>query len=225
MDDTEVWSAVDRRRRAIVDLLTGLAPGEWDTPSLCELWTVRDVAAHLTMPLLTMRQLTLLAVRHPGRTNHLIREGSIDLARRHDTGQLLHRLGLLVGRHRPFPGLTCRESLIDAVGHTFDIAIPLGREIRVPADEVAEAADRVVSYRGRGNAKVFRPLPLATFRLTATDHVWSTGDGAQVTGTMTDLFLLLTGRTAWIGHLHGPGAADLRRAIAAGQPLNGADTP
>jgi hypothetical protein len=27
MDDTEVWSAVDRRRRAIVDLLTGLAPG------------------------------------------------------------------------------------------------------------------------------------------------------------------------------------------------------
>jgi hypothetical protein len=71
----------------------------------------------------------------------------------------------------------------------------------------------------------FRSLPLATFRLTATDHVWSTGDGAQVTGTMTDLFLLLTGRTAWIGHLHGPGAADLRRAIAAGQPLNGADTP
>jgi hypothetical protein len=35
MDDTEVWSAVDRRRRAIVDLLTGLAPAEWDTPTLC----------------------------------------------------------------------------------------------------------------------------------------------------------------------------------------------
>jgi uncharacterized protein (TIGR03083 family) len=214
MDDTEVWSAVDRRRRAIVDLLTGLAPQEWDAPSLCEGWTVRDVAAHLTMPLLTMRQLTLLAVRHPGRTNHLIREGSIDLARRHDPGQLLHRLGLLVGRHRPFPGLTCRESLIDAVGHTFDIAIPVSREIRVPTREVAEAADRVVSYRGRGNAKVFRSLPLATFRLTATDHAWNTGDGTQVKGTMTDLFLLLTGRTVRIGHLHGPGADALRRAVA-----------
>lgn len=86
MDDTEVWSAVDRRRRAIVDLLTGLTPGEWDTPSLCEGWTVRDVAAHLTMPLLSMRQLILLAIRYPGGTNHLIREGSIDLARRHDPG-------------------------------------------------------------------------------------------------------------------------------------------
>jgi uncharacterized protein (TIGR03083 family) len=214
MDDAEVWSAVDRRRRTIVDLLTGLAPGEWDSPSLCEGWTIRDVAAHLTMPLLTMRQLTLLAIRHPGRTNHLIREGSIDLARRHDPGQLLHRLDLLVGRHRTFPGLTCRESLIDAIGHTFDMAIPLGREVHVPVVEVAEAADRVVSYGGRGNARVFRSLPLATFQLIATDHAWSTGHGAQVTGTMTDLFLLLTGRAVRIRHLHGPGADDLRRAVA-----------
>jgi hypothetical protein len=167
------------------------------------------------MPLLSLPQLTLLAIRHPGRTNRLIREGSIDLARRHDPAQLLHRLDLLVGWRRAVPGLTCRESLIDAVGHTFDMAIPLGREIHVPAAEVAEAADRVVSYRGRGNARVFRSLPLATFRLTATDHAWSTGDGTPVTGTMTDLFLLLTGRTARIGYLHGPGADDLRRAVAA----------
>ncbi|WP_250032761.1 maleylpyruvate isomerase family mycothiol-dependent enzyme [Paractinoplanes maris] len=214
MDDTEVWSAVDRRRRVIVELLTGLAPAEWDTPSLCEAWTVRDVAAHLTMPLLTLRQLALLAIRHPGGTNRLIREGSIDLARRHDPGQLVHRLGLLIGRHRAFPGLTCRESLIDAVGHTFDMAIPLGLEIRVPAAEVAEAADRVVSYRGRGNAKVFRSLPLTTFRLNATDYNWSTGNGAQVAGTMTDLFLLLTGRAVRIGHVHGPGADALRHAVA-----------
>ncbi len=213
MDDTEVWAAVDRRRRAIVELLTGLDPGEWDTPSLCEGWTVRDVAAHLTMPLLSLPQFVLLALRHPGRTNHLIRDGSIDLARRYDPRQLLDRLDLLVGRHRPVPGLTCRESLIDAVGHTYDMTIPLGRDIGVPAADVAEAADRVVSYRGRGNAKVFRSLPLATFRLTATDHPWSTGDGAEVTGSMTDLFLLLTGRVARIGHVGGPGADDLRRAV------------
>ena len=88
MDDTEVWSAVDRRRHAIVVLVSGLSQSEWDTPSLCDRWTVRDVAAHLTMPLLGLPQLVGLAIRHPGGNNHVIREGSIELARRYDTDQL-----------------------------------------------------------------------------------------------------------------------------------------
>jgi uncharacterized protein (TIGR03083 family) len=215
MDDTEVWSAVDRRRHAIVTLVTGLSTSEWDTPSLCDRWTVRDVAAHLTMPLLGLRQIVGLALRHPGGTNHVIREGSIELARRYDTDQLTDRLAQLVGVHRPFPGLTCRESLIDVVGHTLDMCLPLGRHVDIPAAEVAEAADRVVSYQGSGKAKVFRSLPLAQFRLTATDHAWSTGGGPEVTGSMSDLFLLLTGRTVRIGQLQGPGADELRRAVAA----------
>lgn len=76
MGDAGVWSAVDRRRRAVVELLTGLGPHEWNIASLCEGWRVRDVAAHLTMPLLSIRQLAGLALRHPGGTNRLIKEGS-----------------------------------------------------------------------------------------------------------------------------------------------------
>lgn len=209
-----MWAAVDRRRQAVVELLSSLAPEEWDVPSLCDGWTVRDVAAHLTMPLLGLGQLALLALRHPGGTNRLIRGVSIDLARRHDRAELVEQLASLVGRHKPVPGLTCREALIDVVGHTFDIAVPLGREVVVPAEEVAEAADRVVSYGGRGNAKVFRALTLDGLALTATDHPWSTGSGEQVSGTTADLFLLLTGRTARVAHLHGPGADRLRRLVA-----------
>jgi uncharacterized protein (TIGR03083 family) len=214
MEDAEVWAAVDRRRRSVVELLSDLAPAEWDTPSLCDGWRVRDVAAHLTMPLLTIRQVAVLVIRHPGGTNRLIKEASIDLARRYDADELVHRMESLVGHHRAFPGLTCRESLIDAVGHTLDMAVPLSIDVSIPADEVAEAADRVVSSFGTRNAKVFRAMPLDTFRLEATDHTWSTGHGLEVTGTMTDLFLLLTGRTARVTHLTGPGADDLRQAVA-----------
>jgi len=198
-----------------VELLTGLAPQEWDVPSLCDGWRVRDVAAHLTMPLLTIRQIAGLALRHPGGTNRLIKESSIELAERYDPDELVDRIGRLVGHHRAFPGLTCRESLIDAVGHTLDMAVPLDRHVDIPAVEVAEAADRVVASFGSRNAKVFRAMPLQSFRLTATDHTWSTGRGPEVTGTMTDLYLLLTGRTARTAYLRGPGADDLRGALAA----------
>jgi uncharacterized protein (TIGR03083 family) len=225
VDDTEVWSAVDRRRQAIVVLVSGLSQSEWDTPSLCDRWTVRHVAAHLTMPLLGLPQLVGLAIRHPGGNNHLIREGSIELARRYDTDQLTDRLAQLVGVHRPFPGLTCRESLIDAIGHTLDMSIPLGRHVDIPAVEVAEAANRVLSYHGRGKAKVFRSLPLAGFRLTATDYAWSIGSGPEITGSISDLFLLLTGRTVRIGELHGPGAADLRGAVASWSHLDADHLP
>ncbi|MDO5501275.1 MAG: maleylpyruvate isomerase family mycothiol-dependent enzyme [Propionibacteriaceae bacterium] len=215
MNDDEVWAAVDRRRLAIIDLLEGLSPEKWEVQSLCEAWTVHQVAAHLTMPLLGMGGLLGLAVRYPGSTNRLIRDGSIHLARTHDTAEILDRLRRLVGYHKPFPGLTCLEALIDAVGHTLDLTIPLDRYAPLPADEAAVAADRVLSYRGRGNAKVFRRTPIAGYRLSATDHPWSTGSGPEITATMTDLFLLLTGRTARIDALTGPGADRLRQEVTA----------
>jgi uncharacterized protein (TIGR03083 family) len=34
-------------RLAFVDLLEGLTPEQWATPSLCSAWTVQEVAAHV----------------------------------------------------------------------------------------------------------------------------------------------------------------------------------
>jgi len=34
-------------RAEFADLLVGLSPEQWDRPSLCELWRVRDVVAHV----------------------------------------------------------------------------------------------------------------------------------------------------------------------------------
>ncbi|BBX97295.1 hypothetical protein MLAC_25890 [Mycobacterium lacus] len=34
-------------RQDFADLLAGLAPGQWEQPSLCERWRVRDVVAHV----------------------------------------------------------------------------------------------------------------------------------------------------------------------------------
>ncbi|WP_153503280.1 maleylpyruvate isomerase family mycothiol-dependent enzyme [Cumulibacter manganitolerans] len=209
MNDNEVWAAVDDRRAALADVLAGASPEQWRHPSLCEGWTVRDVAAHLTMPLLSTGELLRLAMRYPGSTNRLIRDGSIALAARYSTDEIVARLRRLVGYHKPFPGLTCREALIDVVGHTLDIAIPLGLPVQLPPEQVAEAARHVWSYGGSRKSKVFKKLPYGGLRLSATDTAWSVGEGASVEGSMTDLFLVLTGRPAGLPGLRGAGTAQL----------------
>lgn len=213
MDDTEVWAIVDERRQAVVDLLGGLAPGDWDRPSLCAAWSVREVAAHLTLVALPRPQLIGLFVRYPGSMNRTIRDASKARARRMDNDEIRAAIRSMIGLHRHFPGLTCREALVDILGHTLDIALPLQLDVQLPTAAVAEAANRVVSYGGKGNARVFRPLPVFRFRLTATDHDWSTGSGPEVTGTMTDLYLALIGRSVHLDRLGGEGAESLRNAI------------
>ena len=49
MDREESWQVIAAERRSIADLLAGLSADEWETPSLCAAWRVRDVAAHLAM--------------------------------------------------------------------------------------------------------------------------------------------------------------------------------
>ena len=49
MDTDEVWRTIDQQRLELADLMETFTADEWDTPSLCVGWRVRDVAAHLTL--------------------------------------------------------------------------------------------------------------------------------------------------------------------------------
>jgi len=44
MDRDQVWEAIGRERLSLADLLDELSAQEWETPSLCAGWRVRDVA-------------------------------------------------------------------------------------------------------------------------------------------------------------------------------------
>ena len=45
MERSAAWAAIDGQRHAVVHLLEDLSEQEWRQPSLCEGWTVRQVAA------------------------------------------------------------------------------------------------------------------------------------------------------------------------------------
>src|SRR5690349_21972608 len=50
MTDDELQPLVAAQFLGLAELLDGLPPARWETPSLCEGWRVREVVAHLTMP-------------------------------------------------------------------------------------------------------------------------------------------------------------------------------
>src|ERR1700745_2794169 len=45
---SDIWPTIAAERGALAGDLGGLTPAQWDTPSLCAGWTVRDIVAHLS---------------------------------------------------------------------------------------------------------------------------------------------------------------------------------
>jgi hypothetical protein len=50
-DDALLVAMIVDHRRRLTELLAAQSPGEWDRPSLCAGWSVREVVAHIVMPL------------------------------------------------------------------------------------------------------------------------------------------------------------------------------
>src|SRR5690242_14314958 len=78
MQDDTYWAAVTRLRLRLADLLETLSPEDWEHPSLCTGWRVRDVAGHLALvPTITVREMAAAAPHarfDPDRINtHLAR--------------------------------------------------------------------------------------------------------------------------------------------------------
>ena len=48
--DSHLQPLVAAQFEALADVLVSIAPTDWDRPSLCEGWRIREVIAHLTMP-------------------------------------------------------------------------------------------------------------------------------------------------------------------------------
>lgn len=213
MNDDELWAAIDAQRLRTADVLEELTPKDWTRPSLCDGWTVRDVAAHLTLQQMGLGSALYSAVRHPGTLNHVIHASARDRANLPPT-EIIARIRGMVGSRRHNVGVTPYETLIDIVVHGQDIAVPSGRTLEVPPTAAATAASRVWRDRSSWKAQVFQELPLDGHRLAATDTDWSVGEGPEVRGPVLALLLLLTGRPVVLPQLSGEGIDALVEHVA-----------
>lgn len=207
LDHDQVWEAIDAHRLRVAELLDTLTDDEWDRPSLCDGWTVRDVAAHLTLQQLGWGDALALMLRYRGNTERGIRESARERAARMPAGELVGQIRATVGSRRHNAGVTYRETLIDILVHGQDIAIPLGRTLDCAPAAAATAATRAWTMRWPPPFPATRRM--AGFRLTATDVDWAVGAGPEVRGPITAILLVSAGRLAALPRLSGEGAADL----------------
>ncbi|GIH79441.1 maleylpyruvate isomerase family mycothiol-dependent enzyme [Planobispora longispora] len=197
--------AAERREQA--DLLAGLRPEQWDAPTLCDGWRVREVVAHTTMPFRTSLRRTLAElVKARGDINRMA-----DRCARRDAAELppeklLASLRDNVAHPWTPPGGGVRGALSHDVIHGLDITVGLGLDRLVPPERVA-----VVLAGMRPKNLAFFGTDLTGVALRATDLDWSHGTGAPVRGLAQDLLLVLCGRRLPPGRLDGEAAPRFSR--------------
>jgi uncharacterized protein (TIGR03083 family) len=218
MDRDHVWQAIYTQRLSLVDLLEELSDEEWRQPSLCDGWTVRDVAAHLTLQQVGPGAAIGMIIRARGNTDRAIHDAACRRAAALPTEQIIAEIRGMVGSRRHNFGVTYRETLIDILVHGQDIAIPLGRRHNTPPEAAAVAASRVWTMRWPPPFPAKRTMD--GFRLTATDTSWSVGEGPEVQAPMSAILLLSAGRLAALPQLSGEGAPDLTARLSAPLPCS-----
>lgn len=205
MDRDRMWQVLDSERAHTADLLGSLSEAEWAARSLCVGWTVRDVAAHLTLGAqASLPWVIVELVRAGGSFNRMVDRS----ARRHAVSpvdQLVTELRGIVGTRRLAPGQKLADALMDVLVHGQDIAVPLGRRHPMPPEAARASAEHLwrIGFPFHARKK------LRGFRLNATDVDWAAGEGAEISGPIDAILPLLAGRTATLPRLTGRGAAHL----------------
>lgn len=205
MDRDEVWRTIDQQRTELADLMETFTETDWQTPSLCDGWRVRDVAAHLTLAQMGILPALGAVIRARGSFDRMVHDTAVRQAERpvEDFPVLLRAM---VGSRKKAPFVSDLEPMLDQLVHGQDMAVPLGRSREMPAEAAATAATRAWSMGFPFHAR----KRLGGFTLTATDHPWSVGRGTVVEGPIRALLMLVTGRDVVLPELTGPGADELR---------------
>lgn len=211
VDRESVLAAIANERRQIATLIDGLGDAQLATPSLCAGWDVKTVAAHLACSVIEGFSVTMRRALRCGSLAQAIDE----LARcraQQPAAELVATLRQRADYPLSPPVFGPRAPFADILIHSGDIKIPLNLPFEPDPEQVAFALDFLTGLWPFG----FVPLGrLRGISLHGTDIDRSWGSGAEVRGPTAALMMAVSGRTALLQDLDGPGLPLLRSRLSA----------
>jgi uncharacterized protein (TIGR03083 family) len=195
-------------RVEFASFLEGLTPEQWDNPTLCNKWRVREVAIH-TVSYDELSTAGLLGRFLKGRlstdrTNAVGVAGYVGRT----PEQIVAMIRANIEPHGLTGGFGGKIALTDGMIHQQDIRRPLGLPRTIDPERLRTALDFVrfaPTIRGAWRAR--------GVRLVGTDLDWAHGKGPEVRGSGEALLMVMAGRQAALNDLEGPGKAKLAQHI------------
>ncbi|MEU7577119.1 maleylpyruvate isomerase family mycothiol-dependent enzyme [Streptomyces sp. NPDC041068] len=200
-DDTDVRAAIAAERRDLADLFGGLRADQWDAPSLCAGWRVREVVAHMSLGFRHSLPKTLAELVKARGSLHRMTDRC---ARKDAAAFTTAELAALLGDNAHHPWTPPVGGYPSALGHDvvhgLDATVALGLDREVPPDRVRILLDHITPKSAR-----FFGADLTGVELRADDLDWTFGGGTSVHGAAQDLLLVAYGRRLPEGRLRGQG--------------------
>ncbi|MFF4578124.1 maleylpyruvate isomerase family mycothiol-dependent enzyme [Streptomyces sp. NPDC001389] len=195
----EIRAAIATERRELAAVLGDLSAEEWDAPTLCGGWRVREVAAHMSMGFrYSLSKMAWELIRARGNLHRMTDRCARKDAATHSTRELAALLSDNADHPWRPPVGGIEAALGHDVIHGLDITVALGLDRRVPEDHVHILLESV-------NARTlkFFGADLGGIELRADDLDWRFGTGTPLSGAAQDLLLLAYGRRLPPGRLRG----------------------
>lgn len=202
----DTWQMIKLERASLVDALDKLPEADWDKPSLCTDWTVREVVAHMiataTMtPPKFFAKLAGSGFSFPS----MVRKDIAQITAGRTNAELVDLLRARIDSRNAPPGPAI-SWLGETIVHGEDIFRAVGGYREHPIEHVVALAD---FYKG-SNLIIGAKNRISGITLRATDAEWQHGTGPEVSGPAIALVLAMTGRKVALDDLTGEGVAVLR---------------
>lgn len=196
---TDLQDRITAEFLALASKLGAATDVQWDTPSLCEGWRIREVIAHLTMPARYSQEEFMAELRACGfdfgRLSNTIAARDAALS----TQELVANLNSELLHQWTPPEGGQLGALNHVVIHSLDATVGLSDPHRVDPETIRIVLEELTV----GGVHAHFGTAIDGRRLEATDIDWAHGTGRLLRGPAPELALILCGRTLTSNHLEG----------------------